>query len=112
MFAIACIVSGVIVKQRAYGTVVSTIGIPRPMCNKNQRCKHWKDGRRPAHAQKGGMRWGSGRAPNEWTQHELYRIPEELVEEWANYIAVHINEQDRGGSVSRHVAAETRNTSP
>ena len=86
--------------------------VPRPMCDKNQRCKHWKDGRHPAHAQKGGMRWGSGRAPNEWTQHELYRIPEELVEEWANYIEAYINEQDRGSSVSWHVAAETRNTSP
>ena len=66
--------------------------IPRPMCDKNARCKHWKDGRHPAQAQKGGMRWGSGRAPNEWTQRQLYRIPWELVGEWADYIDAQINE--------------------
>ena len=59
---------------------------PKPMCDKNARCNHWKEGRHPKQAQKGGMRWGSGRAPNEWTQEQLYRIPEELIEEWKDYI--------------------------
>ena len=68
--------------------------IPRAMCDKNARCKHWKEGRHPSQAQKGGMRWGSGRAPNEFTQEQLYRIPEELVQEWKDYITHNLNEQD------------------
>ena len=68
--------------------------IPRAMCDKNARCKHWKNGRHPAQAQKGGMRWGSGRAPNEWTQEQLYRMPEELIQEWKDYITIKLNEQD------------------
>ena len=68
--------------------------IPRAMCDKNARCKHWKNGRHPAQAQKGGMRWGSGRAPNEWTQEQLYRIPEELIQEWKDYITIKLNERE------------------
>ena len=68
--------------------------IPRAMCDKNARCKHWKEGRHPAQAQKGGMRWGSGRAPNEFTQEQLYRIPEELVQEWKDYITLKLNERE------------------
>ena len=68
--------------------------IPRPMCDKNARCEHWKEGRHPAQAQKGDMRWGNGRAPNEFTQEQLYRIPEELVQEWKEYIVHNVNEQD------------------
>ena len=68
--------------------------IPRAMCDKNARCKHWKNGRHPAQAQKGGMRWGSGRAPNEWTQEQLYRIPEELIQEWKDYITIMLNERE------------------
>ena len=40
------------------------------------------------------MRWGSGRAPNEWTQEQLYRIPEELVQEWKDYITLKLNERE------------------
>ena len=68
--------------------------IPRAMCDKNARCKHWKNGRHPAQAQKGGMRWGSGRAYNEWTQEQLYRIPEELIQEWKDYITIKLNERE------------------
>ena len=68
--------------------------IPRAMCDKNARCKHWKEGRHPAQAQKGGMRWGNGRAYNEWTQEQLYRIPEELIQEWKDYITIKLNERE------------------
>ena len=67
---------------------------PKPMCDKNARCKHFKEGRHPKQAQKGGMRWGSGRAPNEWTQEQLYRMPEELIQEWKDYITLKLNERE------------------
>ena len=86
---------------------------PEPICRKGSRCEHYRDGMHPATAQKGPSRCAAGRRTgDDFTQNELYHIPNALCDEIAAAVESALRENaavhQEGIAVEREATEELR----